>query len=128
MNLAPQSHHATRLALVLLALVALCAQQWVVRTHWHAPGDIAASLHGPALATDGEAPGDGGAPHPDCLLCHAAAHAGAAAPPSQWTLQVVHNELPHLRPSAGSHATVPSPTAWAWYSRGPPATSIESSV
>jgi hypothetical protein len=124
-----QSHHVARLALVLLALVALCAQQWVARAHWHAPADIAAGLHGLSLSATGEAPLDGGGlPHPDCLLCHAASHAGSAAPPSEWALQVVHIELPQHRPSAGVPATVPSPAAWAWHSRGPPAASIEPSV
>lgn len=123
-----QKHHVARLALVLLALVGLCAQQWVVRTHWHAPGDIAAGLHAPSPATQ-EAPREGGGTsHPDCLLCHAVSHAGSAAPPSLWALQAIHNELPHRRPSAGVHATAPSPTAWAWYSRGPPVTSSGSSV
>jgi hypothetical protein len=110
------------LAVLLLALTAFGAQQWAVRTHWHGPPASTAVDAGQSL-TAGESPTDGqGLPHPDCLWCHAAAHASAAAPPPQWLgLPPVVFHF-HIRPSAGATADFLPPLSWAWHSRGPPAT------
>ncbi|MDQ2641903.1 MAG: hypothetical protein M3Y79_15140 [Pseudomonadota bacterium] len=110
-----------QLAILLLALTAFCAQQWAAQTHWHAAPGATAGLHAGVQPAAEEAPtGGSGLPHPDCLWCHAAAHAAAAAPPPQWPALPISIAHSAFRPSAGTTAAFPSPLAWAWYSRGPP--------
>jgi hypothetical protein len=112
-----------RLTVLLLALVAFGAQQWAVRTHWHAVPGTTAGLHAAGEpAGVSEEPSDSrGQPHPGCLWCQAAAHASAAAPPSQWGGLPAVTFHSYLRPSAGATAEFLPPLSWAWHSRGPPA-------
>ena len=111
-SLLPSMKHL-RTALVLLVLAATGAQQLVAQTHWHASVGTQASVVAPEHDT-------GVTTDESCLLCHAAAHAGAAAPPS--ALQVFTASRQQVLYFASYHeAVVPAVPAHAWQSRGPPA-------
>jgi hypothetical protein len=102
-----------RVALVLLVLAATGAQQLIAQTHWHSLAGAQASVAAPEQHT-------GATTDESCLLCHAAAHAGAAAPPS--ALQLFTASLDPASYFASYHeAVVPAVPAHAWQSRGPPA-------
>jgi hypothetical protein len=102
-----------RIALLLVVLAAMGAQQLVAQTHWHALATADASVSAPA---GGSAPAD-----KDCLWCHIASHASvAAAPPAPLQL-VAANEYVFIRLPAGYESDVPAQPAHAWLSRGPPA-------
>lgn len=111
----------TRLALVLFALLAFGAQQWAARTHWHGLPDPSALQQGTASPAGTEVPADTpAAPHPDCLWCHLAAHAGAIAPPpSLPALLLAEAHDSGVVPVRHSADFIP-PAAFAWHSRGPP--------
>ena len=111
-SLLPSLQHL-RIALVFVVLAATGAQQLVAQSHWHAgpgtPASVAAPSHDSGATTE-----------ESCLLCHVAAHAGAAAPPAAVQLFTAsHTQVFH---SASYHeADVPAVPAHAWQSRGPPA-------
>jgi hypothetical protein len=102
-----------RLVFVLLAVLATGAQQLVAATHWHAAPAVAAD------AGAGSTDGDTGKQH-DCLWCHGAAHAAAAAPPAWQQPLVAPESFSVLAAAERLLAVVPAP-AHAWQSRGPPA-------
>ncbi len=100
------------LALVLLALFAMGAQQLVAQTHWHA---TAAQVD----AGTGPAPEPGHPRDDNCLWCHAAAHASAAAPPAT-ALRLVPVEEFTVRVLPVRQPVLVALPAHAWQSRGPP--------
>lgn len=104
----------SRIALLLVALLAFNAQQWVAHSHLHFTAPTAQA------GLDAPQPGNSGGPagH-DCLLCQAALHAAAAPPPP----------LPQVAAAeARFHVLVPpdhggdfrAPPSHAWLGRGPP--------
>jgi hypothetical protein len=102
-----------RIALVFLVIAATGAQQLVAQSHWHALPGAQASAAAPSHDS-------GTTTEEGCLLCHAAAHAGAAAPPS--AVQLFTATPARVLYSASSHeADVPAVPDHAWQSRGPPA-------
>jgi len=118
MGIGSSHHRATRLrsgslAIVLLALFAMGAQQLVAQTHWHA----AASAQVDAGA--GAAPEPGHSRDDDCLWCHAAAHASAAAPPTAALRLVLVKEFTVRVLPVRQLVSIALP-AHAWQSRGPP--------
>jgi hypothetical protein len=102
-----------RMLLVLLAVLATGAQQLVAATHWHAAtvGLVAAA----SSSTDGE-----GDKQHDCLWCHSAAQAAAAAPPAIQQALAAPATFLVLVATESPFSFVPAP-AHAWQSRGPPA-------
>jgi hypothetical protein len=100
-----------RVALVLLALFATGAQQLVAQTHWHST--TVASDAGPG------SPKEGSGKHDDCLWCHIAAHAPAAAPPTSIQVPVALDAWAIHVPFELHAVAIPAP-AHAWQSRGPP--------
>lgn len=109
----PRRRSRARFALLLLLVAAFGAQQWALQVHWHA---------GVTAATAAPADDGGSAPlDRDCLWCHAASHAGAAAaPPAAPYVAVAAAGFGPLLP-AGFDVPVVAPPAHAWLSRGPPA-------
>jgi hypothetical protein len=101
-----------RLVFALLAMLAVGAQQLVAATHWHA---TVAAVGG----ASGSAPDDTGKRY-DCLWCHVAAQASAAAPPALPQALVVPESFLVLVSAEHPLAVFPAP-AHAWQSRGPPA-------
>jgi hypothetical protein len=100
------------LAVVLLALFAMGAQQLVAQTHWHAgvaQADVSAA-----------APDSGGHSREEhCLWCQAAAHASAAPPPAGAPRLVLVEEF-SIRVLLVRQLVFSPQPAHAWQSRGPP--------
>ena len=104
-----------RIALLLVALAAFSAQQWVAHTHFHLalPAGHAA-FNAPQPAGPGHTAGH------DCLLCQVASHAAAAAPPPPLP-QLVATELHlHLLLPPDHGGDFRAPAGHAWLGRGPP--------
>ncbi len=114
-----RNHHpATRLrrwslAVVLLSLLAMGAQQLVVQTHWHAAAAAQVDASAGAASEPGHTRDD------NCLWCHAVAHASAAAPPTA-ALRLVLVEEFSLRVLPVRQLVFSPLPAHAWQSRGPP--------
>jgi hypothetical protein len=100
------------LAVVLLALLAMGAQQFAAQTHWHA---TVAQVEAGVLP----APEPGHSTEDDCLWCHAAAHAASAAPPAVTPRLVLVEEFSLRVLQVRQLVSFPQP-AHAWQSRGPP--------
>jgi len=104
-----------RLALLFWLLCATCLQQWAAQAHWHA-----AVLHGQATLESPAGDRGDGLPAHDCLLCHAGAHAGSAAPPPVWQA-LAHFDAARCAPARVAPAAPPCVhPAWNWQIRGPP--------
>jgi hypothetical protein len=102
---------AWQLALALLAIFALGAQQLVAQTHFHA---VVAQATGADPTPD-----QGHARHDNCLLCQVASHASAAAPPSAL-LRLVAVEEFSIRVVEVRQLVFKALPAHDWQSRGPP--------
>ena len=100
-----------QLALALLALLGMGAQQLVAQTHWHAAAQVAADT--------GSVPDQGHARHDNCLLCQIASHASAAAPPTALLRLVAVEEFSIRVVEVRQLVFLPLP-AHDWQSRGPP--------
>lgn len=112
-QLKPGKLRAWQIALLMLGLFAVGAQQLVAQTHWHTQVVASANDPGSGAPVTGDR-------HDDCLLCQIAAHAGAAAPPATiLRLAVVPSQ--HVAPVASLVQSAPTlQPAHAWQSRGPP--------
>jgi hypothetical protein len=99
------------LALALLAIFAMGAQQLVAQTHWHT------SVQAAAGGT--QVPDQGHSRHDTCLLCQIAAHASAAAPPATLLRLVAVEEFTVRVAEVRRLVFLPLP-AHDWQSRGPP--------
>jgi hypothetical protein len=100
------------LAVVLLALLTMGAQQLVAQTHWH---PTVAQVD----AGSGPAPEPGHSRESHCFLCQVAAHASAAAPPAAALRLVLVEEFSIRVLQVPQRVPHPQP-AHAWQSRGPP--------
>jgi hypothetical protein len=105
--------HAWQLALALLAIFAMGAQQLVAQTHWH---NVAVAQ---AAAGSAPAPDQGHSRHDSCLLCQIASHASAAAPPTALLRLVPVREF-SVRVAEVPQLDFISLPAHDWQSRGPP--------
>jgi hypothetical protein len=103
---------AWSLALALLAIFAMSAQQLVAQTHWHAAVQVAAGAGAPV-------PDQGHSRHDNCLLCQVASHASAAAPPATLLRLVAVEEFVVRVAEIRQLVLLPLP-AHDWQSRGPP--------
>lgn len=101
-----------QLALALLALFGMGAQQLVAQTHWHNIAQVAAD-------TGSSAPDRSHSRHDDCLLCQIASHASAGAPPTTLLRLVAVEEFSVRIVEVRQLVYTPLPVH-DWQSRGPP--------